>query len=299
MNSDKLLPAAVIDVGSNSVRLMIVDKGIKRKKLSTTRLGEGLYSSGVIREEPLIRTVNAVVDFYNEAKSLNVNNIYAFATAAVRNAKNGIDFVNAVKERIPLNIEVVNGEEEANLAFLGAFFGERGGVIDVGGASSEVVYTTDGERPCYKRSMAIGAVKLRDGFVGDYVAADEYLREQVKIYGEVNGFCGKFYAIGGTAVSIATIDLNLKVYDSQKTHGRVIKTERIEEIFNKIKEMSPKDIAQNYVVGLKRAEILSYGALIILNILKHFNISEITVSESDNLEGYLICKDKGYEKILR
>lgn len=299
MSKRGLLPVAVIDIGSNSVRLMTVTKTGKTKKLSTTRLGEGLYRSGVIGKEPLTRTVSAVVDFYNEAKNLNIPTVYAFATAAVRNAENGRDFVKAVKEKIPLDVEVVSGEDEAGLAFLGALYGKRGGVIDVGGASSEAVYTFDGLKPCYEKSMPVGAVKLRDGFLGDYDSADRFLSEQVKIYGDVKGFDGNFYAVGGTATSLAAIDLRLKVYDSLKTDGRVIKTARIKEIFDELKTMSSEEIANKYAVDKKRAEIIAHGALIVLNIAKYFNLSEITVSESDNLEGYLIFKDGEYEKILR
>ena len=299
MSKSELLPVAVIDIGSNSVRLMTVFSGKKIKKLSTTRLGEGLYKSGVIREDALIRTVNAVVDFYNEAKSLNIKNIYAFATAAVRNAKNGRDFVKAVKEKIPLDVDVISGEAEANLAFLGALYGKAGGVIDVGGASSEAVYTFDGVIPCYEKSMPVGAVKLRDGFTGEYASADKFLKEQVKIYGDVKNLNGEFYAVGGTATSLAAIDLKLKVYDPLKTDGHVLKTERLKEIFDELKGMTAEEITKTYAVDLKRAEIISYGTLIILNVLNYFNLSQITVSESDNLEGYLIFKDGGYEKILR
>ena len=299
MNNRELLPVAAIDIGSNSVRLMVVTENGKTKKLSTTRLGEGLYRSGLIRGDALTRTVNAVVDFYNEAKSLNITKIFAFATAAVRNAENGREFVDAVKEKIPLDIDVVGGETEAGLAFLGALYGKTGGVIDVGGASSEAVYTFDGKTPAYEKSMPVGAVKLRDGFGFNYSAADGFLKKQVEIYGDVDSMNGAFYAVGGTATSLAAIDLRLKEYDSSKTDGHVIKTERIKEIFNELKTLSVGEITEKYAVDKKRAEIIPHGTLIILNITDYFKISEITVSESDNLEGYLIYRDRNYEKILR
>lgn len=299
MSKRELLPVAVIDIGSNSVRLMTVTERGKTKKLSTTRLGEGLYRSGSIGKEALARTVSAVVDFYNEAKRGGIPTVYAFATAAVRNAANGRDFVAAVKEKIPLDVEVVGGEDEAGLAFLGALYGKVGGVIDVGGASSEAVYTDDGVNPRYEKSMPVGAVKLRDGFGGDYASADRFLREEVKIYGDVKNMRGGFYAVGGTATSLAAIDLRLEEYDPLKTDGHIIKTARIQEIFDELKDMSPLEISEKYAVDKKRAEIIAHGALIVLNIAKYFNLSKITVSESDNLEGYLIFKDGEYEKILR
>ena len=107
---------AVIDIGSNSVRLMFVADGkVLYKTLNTTRLGEGLAVSPYLREEAMARTALAVADFFYRAKDEGAEIVYAFATAAVRSAKNGADFVSLVKEKCGLSVEVVSGETEAEM----------------------------------------------------------------------------------------------------------------------------------------------------------------------------------------
>ena len=137
---------AVIDVGSNSVRLMFVADGkVLYKALNTTRLGEGLATSAMLKEEAIARSVNAVVAFHDKAKAEGAESVYAFATAAVRSATNGQTFIDGVRALRPLQVEIISGEEEAEIGILGALGYEDGGVIDVGGASTEIVIKAQGK----------------------------------------------------------------------------------------------------------------------------------------------------------
>ena len=107
---------AVIDIGSNSVRLMFVANGkVLYKRLNTTRLGEGLASSSILKTEAIERTASAVATFYQVAKEEGAKSIYAFATAAVRTAENGGEFIERVKNLCGLIVDVVAGEKEAEL----------------------------------------------------------------------------------------------------------------------------------------------------------------------------------------
>lgn len=122
---------AVIDIGSNSVRLMMMADGkVLYKTLDTTRLGEGLASSSLLKREAVERTAAAVAAFYARANAEGAASVYAFATAAVRSAENGSEFVARVRELCPLDVEVISGMEEAELGILGALGGRDGGLVD-------------------------------------------------------------------------------------------------------------------------------------------------------------------------
>ena len=124
---------AVIDIGSNSVRLLLVADGkVLYKRLKTTRLGENLAVSGTLLPKAISRSATAVAEFYHLAKKEGAEDVLAFATASVRFAKNGGDFLLAVKELCPLQVEVISGETEAEIGVLGALGNSDGAVLDIG-----------------------------------------------------------------------------------------------------------------------------------------------------------------------
>ena len=136
---------AVIDIGSNSVRLMFVADGkVLYKTLQTTRLGEGLAEKPLLKAEAIERSALAVSDFYNRAITEGAEKVLCFATAAVRTAENRQLFLDRVSALCGLTVEVISGEEEAEIGILGALGNKDGGVIDIGGASTEIVVKKDG-----------------------------------------------------------------------------------------------------------------------------------------------------------
>ena len=137
--------SSVIDVGSNSVRLaMMADGKTLYKKLATTRLGEGLSVTGKISAQAGERTANAVADFKNYALSQGAQKVYVFATAAVRSAVNRQEFLNLVRRVCGVEVDVLSGQDEARIGISGALKDRDGGIIDVGGASTEVTVQTGG-----------------------------------------------------------------------------------------------------------------------------------------------------------
>ena len=136
---------AVIDIGSNSVRLMMSDgKKTIYKTVKTTQLAEGMGEDNILQPFAIERTAQAVSFFNKRAKGDGADAVYVFATAAVRRAVNGNEFLNEVKRLCGIEVDVVSGEFEAELGLIGALNGEDGGVVDVGGASSEVVVMSGG-----------------------------------------------------------------------------------------------------------------------------------------------------------
>ncbi len=278
------LPVGVIDIGSNSVRLMFTDGIFIKKNLITTRLGGGFLSDGSLSAGSMLTTVNAVKELKNLAVEMGANKVFAFATAAVRKAKNKNEFTSLIKEVCEIDLDVVSGELEAELAVLGALNGEKGCVIDVGGASTEIAYF-NGESVYYKKSYNIGAVTLYNECGRDESAVNGLLNkifiEQFN-YGE-----NTVKAVGGTATSLGAIFLGLEKYDSNLVHNAYISQKELEKLKDTLYALTPNEIFNKFAIDKKRADIISGGASILLNILKKYNLSGFTVSESDNLEGYL------------
>ena len=280
---------AIIDIGSNSVRILYADGNFYNKELITTRLGEGLYASGVLSDTAIKRTVEGVKTLYKRALDRGFEKVYAFATASVREADNGLEFCKAVKKSVGLDVEVINGDSEALLGVLGAVGCADGGIVDIGGASSEVAYQ-DGGEIVYRHSLNIGAVKIYDICGRDKDKVEEFLPPVISKYPKFDGKDKTFYAIGGTATTLANVALNLKTYDPQKVNGYIITYQKAVELKNLLFSLSVEDIFKTYAVDSKRAEIIAGGASILVNIMQKFNLQQVVVSEGDNLEGYAIYR---------
>lgn len=283
MNSNISYPVAVIDVGSNSVRLLIDTGNKKQKFLITTRLAEGKIESRLANAS-ILRTVNAVALFFEKAIKEGCNSVFIFATAAVRNSENGKDFVSAVKKLTGLGVDVVSGEIEAELAVLGALKGQNGGVIDIGGASTEVAFSEDGET-VYSVSYKVGAVSLYGDFARERDKIKNYLSSTIK--GARRLFKGDFYAIGGTVTTLASIDLKLTEYEPDKTNGHYLSLETIKKLSNELFSLTPDEIALKYPTAKSRVDVIAGGSEILLSVLTAYGINGVIASESDNLEGYL------------
>ena len=144
----------VIDIGSNSVRLMIsVDGKTIDKYVKTTRLAENMEADNNLQIDSIERTACAVSFFVDKAKEVGADKIYIFATAAVRQAKNKQVFLSQVKDLTSIDVDVIQGELEAKLGAMGALNGCDGGIIDVGGASSEVMVIKNGEKTVYGKAQ--------------------------------------------------------------------------------------------------------------------------------------------------
>jgi exopolyphosphatase/guanosine-5'-triphosphate,3'-diphosphate pyrophosphatase len=149
----------VIDLGSSSVRMCCISNGnVLFKKSIVTRLAEN-KANGLLDKISMERTADAVVDFYKEAKDLG-GQIYIFATAAVRNALNGRDFAGRLQELTGERVEILSGEQEAEIGILGALRGKDGALIDIGGGSTEIIVSRGG-KIVYEKSLQLGAVNLK------------------------------------------------------------------------------------------------------------------------------------------
>ena len=278
----------VIDIGSNSVRLLLwADGQTIYKKIDTTRLGAGVEKTGRLAAEAIARTAHAVAAFKQEAERAGAHKVLAFATAAVRSAANRADFTSAVKDLCGLSVEVVSGETEAKLGLIGALGGKDGGIIDVGGASTEVTVASGGQ-VVYAVSADVGAVRLRDACGEERAALETFIAERIAVYGEVPPF--NAYAIGGTATSLAALALELEPYDPAQTDGLVLTAADVLRWAEKLLSLSMGERLALKGMDPRRADVLGGGALLLYRVMRAVGAEQVTVSEKDNMEGYLVCK---------
>ena len=287
----------IIDIGSNSVRAILCQGGkILYKNTLTTRLGEGLAQSGVIGQGGFDRSLSAITKLFYILINEGADEIFSFATEAVRSAKNGKDFTLAVKNAVGMEVDVVSGDGEGDLGLLGALNGKDGGVIDIGGASAEIS-VAKGSEIIYSHSLPLGAVRLYDWCGEEEEKLDEVIEKSIDEYGKVPQYVD-YYAIGGTATTIGFIDAGIEKYDENIVDGRVITLERLGEIYQKLRSLSVEERVKKLHINPKRAEIIVGGVYLLKKIMLKFGINEVTVSEGDNLIGYYkkkICGE-GYVK---
>ena len=201
----------VIDVGSNSVRLMLSDgTNTLYKKVKTTRLAEAMGEELILKPQAIERTAHAVSFFKNQAQSDGADIIYAFATASVRQAVNGQEFVNKVKSICGLSVEIISGQTEAMLGVKGALNGKDGAIIDIGGASTEIIVTSGGITT-YCKSINTGVVKIKDAVGQDAEKVENFVEQKIDEFDKVPQ--SEFFGIGGTATSLAGMMLELEPYE--------------------------------------------------------------------------------------
>ncbi|MBQ2768875.1 MAG: hypothetical protein IJF44_02740 [Clostridia bacterium] len=280
---------AVIDVGSNSVRLLFVADGkVLYKVLQTTRLGEGLAQSGVLNAVAIERSARAIAFFYEKATSEGAEEVFAFATAAVRSAKNKEEFLTRVAELCSMQVEVLSGEEEAEIGAIGALGTSDGGICDVGGASTEIVVKRDGKL-VYKKSVDIGVVRLKDLCGRDkdkLLRTAETAAENFSDMPKIDELIG----IGGTATTLAALALRLEKYSGEKITGAAIGIEQIRALADKLSLMTVEEIAALPCVPKGRADVLSGGAVWLSVLMQKQGIQRLIASDTDNLEGYALKK---------
>ena len=294
---------AVIDIGSNSVRLLVAEfaggnAAPVYKAISTTRLSEGLAVSGNLSESAMQRTLNAVYDFNIRAIEMGAQNVWCFATAAVRNSKNAQTFIDMVKEKVLLDVDVLSKHMEAKIGFIGVGGSGARGIIDIGGGSTEIAI--GGGKIIHRCSMDLGAVAALDMYpLGD--VADELTLEAMRQWTESvmsNEAAGimlqssdiEFTGIGGTITTLAAMEYKMAKYDPMRIQGKRLSLRTVQKWYAALINMPLK--ARHAIVGIEpsRADIIIGGVVILLTFMELFSLSEIRVSDSGNLEGYLKMK---------
>jgi exopolyphosphatase/guanosine-5'-triphosphate,3'-diphosphate pyrophosphatase len=304
---------SAIDIGSHTTRMLaaeIIDskqlfKPLARRR-AYTHLAEGFTgnNSGALSLEAIDRTAVAIKNFAGLAKRLGADEVRAVSTGAARRADNKDSFLNAVKDRAGIEVEIISGEQEALLTRRGVIYGscavssDSHVVFDLGGATTEFIRGKEDDLKI--NSLPIGALVLTQGFLHSDPPEDAMIHglmeeiDSILVQG-LSTERGKLSDIqltgsGGTATTLAAVinRIGVRKILPENINGLIIKRGQIEALFNRLEPL-PLIKRQN-IRGMEkgRAEVILAGTLAILRIMHFFNSSEISVSYSDILEGILI-----------
>lgn len=275
------MSAAIIDIGSGSVRLLIGGK----KTTIMTKLSEGLNSSGMLSDTAMDRTVATISDFAGVARLAGAK-IYAFATEAVRAASNRADFIGRVRAACGVDVEVISGCEEAEIALLGASPTGGDTVVDIGSASVEIVSGKEGKLT-FVKSLPLGMVRLCEQADGSPDMIRAYSVSGIAKYGAIPMY-GELIGVGGTFTSLAAMHLGLETYDPEKVQDCVLTVDDVKKLCDAVIEAgSPERIRALFpVLPAVRSELITAGAIFVQELLAYLDAPQIKVSESDNLDGY-------------
>ncbi|WP_457642829.1 Ppx/GppA phosphatase family protein [Persephonella sp.] len=294
---------AVVDIGTYSTRLLISAVHIKETLEETlsgiedilsvgriTALGRRLKETGYLQEEAVSEVLSTLKEYVLIAKEYKVEEIIGYATQACREAKNGSEFLEKVRQ-LGIDVKLISGEEEAYLSFLATAYGLQPEkdfvVIDQGGGSTEFVYgTKDGSyRMESSVSFPFGIVSLTERFIkSDPPESDEiesmrqFLIEhfkKIKEYGRADRFIG----LGGTITTVAALEKHVFPYVSSKVHGQVLKRSVIKKWLNKLSAMTVEERKSIPVIEDKRAEAIISGIVIFDTAMEFFGKDEIQVSD--------------------
>ena len=307
---------AAIDCGTNSIRLLVADvttgfDGVPalrdvHRETRIVRLGQGVDATGMLAPEALERTRAALADYAAVIRRKGAERIRMVATSATRDARNREDFFGMVRETLGVDAEVISGDEEANLSFVGAVGDldpEDGPfvVVDVGGGSTElVVGSLEEGKATVKaaRSVDVGSVRITERCLhGDPPTPDEVAEarevagrildeafEAVPVDG-VNTWVG----VAGTITTLSAVAQELPEYDPDAVHLSRISRERLHEVADELLSMSREQRAEYKAIHPGRIDVIGGGALIVdvlaRELYERAGVTDLVVSEHDILDG--------------
>jgi exopolyphosphatase/guanosine-5'-triphosphate,3'-diphosphate pyrophosphatase len=304
---------AVVDIGSNSTRLLVADVADGRitaeleRRSKVTRLGAGVDADGRLSDEAMERVYGALEEYRSAIDERGADRALAVLTSAVRDAANGSEFAHTVEQRYGLTPHILTGDEEARLTFLGAT-SERDPddptptlVIDIGGGSTELVIGT-GHETSFHVSTQAGVVRQTERHIHEDPPTEpelDELREDVRgiiaegVAEEHRRAVKHAIAVAGTATSLAAIAQELDPYDPEKVHGYLLRREQCEQILTRLAEIPLEQRRQ--VAGLHpdRAPTIIAGVVILIEVLKLFDLHEVEISEHDILRGAALGLEPG------
>ena len=302
MVEEQPMRVAAIDCGTNSIRLLIADIDGNNfrevvRDMEIVRLGQGVDETGQFHPDAIARTLAAVDKFAAEIAKRGVEKIRFCATSATRDATNRHLFVDGVRDRLGIELEVISGDEEAALSFAGAIkdLDPSNGpflVVDIGGGSTEFVFGTSTVEAA--RSVNIGCVRMTERhFASDPATPEQIEAARSDIQAAIAQAAAvvpitkakTLVAVAGTATTVAAAALDLPEYDRYAIH------------LSRISEQQTHDAATMFATSTReqrlalgymhpgRVDVIAAGSLVLSEIMKATGASEFVASESDILDG--------------
>ena len=296
---------AVVDLGTNSTRLLVADVVDGRlneleRRTTVTRLGQDVEATGRLADEAIARVGEALAAYREVIDRLGAETVVAVATSAMRDAQNGPDFQDHIRERFGIDPRTISGDKEARLTFAGAIGGRsteadaEALVIDIGGGSTEYVTGRARRAPGFHVSTRMGSVRFTERHLrSDPPAPEEMaaLADDVRavlaaeLPGEILERVEDGIAVAGTATTLAAIDQQLDPYDPEKVDGYRFNRGAAERIVAQLAALPLDERSRTIGLHPDRAPTIVAGTVIMLESMRAFDLEEIEVSESDLLHG--------------
>jgi exopolyphosphatase/guanosine-5'-triphosphate,3'-diphosphate pyrophosphatase len=290
-----LEPMGVVDIGSNSVRLVVYEGAVRSptplfNEKVLCGLGRGIASTGCLDDESVRRALDALTRFRAVLRLLNVKHVRAIATAACRDAANGPEFIVRAERALGTRVHLLSGGQEAELAANGILMGFRspdGLAGDLGGGSLELIDVA-GNALRQAATLPLGGLRLLDASGGRMEKAIDIVDEQIATVPWRNKGSGRaFYAVGGTWRAIARLHMNETDYPLHVMHGYAMATKDAIAFCEDIRKSKKLLARRSADIARARREVLPFGALVLERLLKQVEPSEVLFSVFGIREGLL------------
>lgn len=288
-------PVAVIDIGSNSVRLVVYE-GLTRSPTPIFNekvlcgLGREVHTTGLLPPDAITKALEALKRFRGLCDLMSIKKVFTVATAACRDAKNGAQFVKQAEALLRIKIEILSGKREAELAGLGIVSGMHrpdGVVGDLGGGSLELV-DVNPRRVKPRLTLPLGSLALQDLTNHSIGKADKFVTQTLAGLAALKDGAGRdFYAIGGTWRALARLHMRQTGHPLHVTHNYILKTKEALEFSRLVRRVDPSTLSHVEVVSGARRALLPYAALVMEHILENAKPEQVVFSALGMREGLL------------
>lgn len=295
-----------IDIGTNTILMLIADSGpggsikLVRDEHTIARLGKGVDENRMILPATFERVLNVLERFKNISHESGSTRILARGTSALRDAKNQSEFIDFIRRKLDFTIEVLSGDEEAELTYIGAIADsvnktspQNFAVLDIGGGSTELTEGTAFEVKA-KRSVDMGSVRITERFLKSsppstlgVSQAVSFIRSLVQGWPVLSN-TATFIGVAGTLTTLASIDFALPSFNRKRVHKHVLTFEAVDSIFKKLRMKSLEELKQVPQILPERADIILAGILILLEVMKQMGAENVTVSDRGLRYGILM-----------
>jgi exopolyphosphatase / guanosine-5'-triphosphate,3'-diphosphate pyrophosphatase len=304
-------PIASLDLGTNSTRVLVArpidgELDVLDRRNTITRLGQGVGASGRLAPEAIERTLDCLRAYREILDRHGVERVRVAATSASRDAANRDEFFDAVEGLVGTRPELLSGDEEGRLSFLGATGGLDPAtgpflVVDIGGGSTELIVGT--ERVEGVMSIDIGCVRLTEKFLlhdppqpeeltACISLSEAYLDDvarEIPAVAEARTLVG----LAGTITTVAAVEIGLETYDRDRIHHFHLTRDAAEDVFRTLATEARADRIHNPGLEEARADVIVAGCCVLVALFRHFGFDEMIVSESDILDGLALSLSGG------
>lgn len=290
---------AAIDCGTNSTRVLVSDGSVTvAREMRITRLGKDVDATRRLDPDAVRRTLGVLREYAALLSHHETSGLRIVATSAVRDSRNGSEFLNPVRDLFGVEPELLSGDEEAALSFIGATQGlppDDGPylVVDIGGGSTE--FAVGAATVAGTHSTQMGCVRLSEKYLAhdpplpeelsNCLAEVEAHLDEVRRTMPMAAAARRLVGLAGTVTTVAAIEIGLAEYDAEVLHHFKLTKEAVEDVFRTLATEALADRVHNPGLEAQRADVIVGGCAVLVGIMRRLGFSELLVSEADILDG--------------